>query len=98
MARKLTTDEFAKAAFGTKIIKATDGATTSNTGAFDGFVIAEDDSVITVVLDDKGNNVTSLLGLGAGRAIKKGNTVTFPGLMGSITVGTGTINAIKARP
>lgn len=97
MPKKLTADEWSRATFGTKMIKAADGATTSPNGAFDGFVIAEDDTVVIAVLDISGNDITSVLGLGVGRTFEKGNPVTYGGLMASIEVSAGTVNGINAK-
>lgn len=94
MAKKLSDDEFMSAAYGTKMIKQADGVTPGN---FDGFVIAEDDSVVTEVLSGS-KNLTTELGLGAGRTFKQGNPIRSGKIITSITVGTGTVNAINAKP
>lgn len=94
MARKLSDQEFMSAAYGTRLIMASEGVVT---GDFDGFVIAEDDSVVSRVLHDD-NNLNSELGVGTGRAFKQTNVVRHAKLMTSITVETGVVNAIKAKP
>jgi len=94
MAKKLSDQEFMSAAYGTKMIKSGDGTITGN---FDGFVIAEDDSVVSEVLHDA-RNLTTELGVGALRTFKQTNIIRHAKLMTSITVTTGTVNAINAKP
>lgn len=71
--------------------------TSANTGSYQSFV-ANEDCVVTAVIDDKGVNVTADLGLGVGKIVYRGSMITIPlgRFMASITLASGSIIAYRA--
>jgi len=91
--RKLAPLEFMSAAYGTTGISGTE----TTTGFFDGIVIDEADSEIDEILDVNGNDVTTLLGCGAGTLLSQPKTIRHSTIITSVTWGAGQGTLINAK-